>query len=54
MGKQLRRRFDRSLQRQQQRGGMSALPPIADIEHHRTDVRFVPTADIIRSVQLPV
>jgi hypothetical protein len=27
-------------------GGMSALPPKADMDQHGRDVRFVPTADI--------
>jgi hypothetical protein len=27
---------------------MSALPPKADIDQHRPDVRFVPKADILR------
>jgi hypothetical protein len=25
---------------------ISALPPMADIDHHRIDVRFVPTTDM--------
>ncbi len=39
MGKQLRRRFDRSLQRQQQRGGMSASAPTTDMAERRREVR---------------
>ena len=30
-------------------GGMSALPPIADIDQSGRDVRFVPKADILTS-----
>jgi hypothetical protein len=31
---------------------LSALPPKADMDHHGRDVRFVPKADIVASLNL--